>query len=97
MASPISPREEVDIGVRTGMGGWPGLAADLLFRINFTPMCSPAFLAQHGGEALTPEDLLDVPRIGPDDPWWPHWLREAGVEVPEDLPRRGIRLGFQAH
>jgi LysR family transcriptional regulator, glycine cleavage system transcriptional activator len=89
--------EEVDIGIRTGMGDWPGLRADLLFRVNFTPMCSPAFLERHGGDALTPQDLLEVPRIGPDDPWWPHWLREAGVEVPEDLPRRGIRLGFQAN
>ena len=89
--------EEVDIGIRTGMGDWPGLCADLLFRINFTPMCSPEFLARHGGEALTPADLVNIPSIGPDDPWWPHWLREAGVEVPEDLSRRGIRLGFQAN
>lgn len=89
--------EEVDIGIRTGMGDWPGLCADLLFRINFTPMCSPAFLERHGGEALTPSDLLDLPRIGDDDPWWPFWLREAGVEVPDDLARRGIRLGYQAN
>lgn len=89
--------EEVDVGIRTGMGAWPGLDADLLFRINFTPMCSPAFLARHGGDALTPADLVDVPRIGPDDPWWPTWLRDAGVEVPDELPQRGIRLGFQAN
>ena len=89
--------EDVDLGIRTGMGEWPGLAADLLFRINFTPMCSPDFLARHGGAALTPQGLLDVPRIGPDDPWWPHWLREAGVEVTDDIPMRGIRLGYQAN
>lgn len=89
--------EEVDVGIRTGMGEWPGLAADLLFRINFTPMCSPAFLAAHGGDALTPADLVNVPRIGPDDPWWPLWLRDAGVVVTDELPRRGIRLGFQAN
>ncbi len=88
--------EEVDVGVRTGMGDWPGLAADLLFRINFTPMCSPDFLARHGG-AIEPRDLLDLPLIGPDDPWWEVWLREVGVDVPERKPRRGIRLGFQAH
>ncbi len=88
--------EEVDVGIRTGMGDWPGLAADLLFRINFTPMCSPDFLARHGG-AIVPGDLLDLPLIGPDDSWWEVWLREAGVDVPERRPRRGIRLGFQAH
>ncbi len=88
--------EEVDVGVRTGMGEWPGLSADLLFRVNFTPMCSPEFLAAHGG-TLEPADLLDLPRIGPDDSWWSVWLREAGVEVPDQLSRRGIRLGFQAN
>lgn len=88
--------EEVDAGVRTGTGGWPGLAAELLFMINFTPMCSPAFLAAHGG-TLRPEELLNLPRIGPEDPWWGVWLRDAGVEPPDELPQRGIRLGYQAH
>ncbi len=88
--------EDADVGIRTGMGDWPGLSADLLFRINFTPMCSPDFLARHGG-AIEPGDLLDLPLIGPDDDWWEVWLREAGVDVPERRSRRGIRLGFQAH
>lgn len=88
--------EEVDVGVRTGLGEWPGLAADLLFRVNFTPMCSPAFLAEHGG-TLRPEQLLELPRIGPDDPWWETWLKDAGVAVPEQQAPRGIRLGYQAH
>ena len=88
--------EEVDVGVRTGLGEWPGLAADLLFRVNFTPMCSPAFLAEHGG-TLRPEQLLELPRIGPDDPWWETWLKDAGVSVPEQQAPRGIRLGYQAH
>lgn len=87
--------EEVDVGIRTGMGDWPGLCADLLFRINFTPMCSPEFLARHGG-TLTAEDLLRVPRIGPEDPWWAVWLRDAGLTMPDETPR-GIRLGYQAH
>lgn len=89
--------DEVDVGVRTGMGEWPGLASELLFRINFTPMCSPEYLAAHGGDRLTPADLLRLTRIGADDPWWPVWLRDAGVEMPDDLPQRGIRLGYQAH
>jgi LysR family glycine cleavage system transcriptional activator len=87
--------EEVDIGVRTGMGEWPGLCSDLLFQVFFTPMCSPAFLDRHGG-SLGAEDLLRVPRIGPEDPWWAVWLREAGVTIPDETPR-GIRLGYQAH
>jgi len=88
--------EEVDVGVRTGLGEWPGLVSELLFRVNFTPMCSPEFLAAHGGK-LTPEQLLDLPRIGPDDPWWEIWLKEAGVNVEPPIAPRGIRLGYQAH
>lgn len=87
---------EVDVGIRTGHGDWPGLDAELLFRINFTPMCSPAFLERHGG-SIAAEDLLNLDLIGPDDPWWGVWLREAGVELPNELPRRGIRLGYQAN
>ena len=89
-------REDVDVAVRVGMGAWPGLDADLLFRIDFTPMCSPEFLARHGG-ALTPQTLLDVPLISPHDAWWPVWLREAGVDAPDVLDRPGIRLDSQAH
>lgn len=88
---------EVDVGIRTGHGDWPGLAAELLFRINFTPMCSPDFFARNGGEAMTPADLLDLPRIGDDDPWWEVWLRDAGVAASDKLPRRGVRLGYQAN
>ena len=88
--------DDVDVAVRSGLGPWPGLDAELLFRIDFTPMCSPAFLAQHGG-ALEPADLLKLPIISPHDEWWPWWLREAGVEVPEGPIRPGVRLDAQAH
>ena len=88
--------DEVDVAVRSGIGPWPDLACELLFEIEFTPMCSPAFLAAHGG-ALTPADLLRLPAISPQDPWWPHWLREAGVAVPDGPIRAGLRLDSQAH
>ena len=89
-------REDVDVAVRVGKGPWPGLDADLLFRIDFTPMCSPEFLARHGG-ALTPDQVIDLPLISPQDVWWPHWLREAGVNAPDILDRPGVRLDAQAH
>lgn len=88
--------DDVDVAVRSGRGPWPDLAAELLFRVNFTPMCSPDFLARHGG-ALAPADLLRLPLISPHDIWWPYWLREAGVDVPEGSIRPGIRLDSQAH
>jgi LysR family glycine cleavage system transcriptional activator len=84
-----------DVGIRSGHGDWPGLHADLLLRVEFTPMCSPGFVERHGG-ALQPADLLNLPLIGHDDPWWPYWLNEAGVTVPEGAIRQGIRLDSQA-
>jgi LysR family transcriptional regulator, glycine cleavage system transcriptional activator len=88
--------DDVDVAVRAGLGGWEGLAQERLMEVDFTPMCSPRFLAEHGG-ALTPADLLRLPLISPHDPWWAHWLREAGIEMPEGAARRGIRLDGQAH
>jgi LysR family glycine cleavage system transcriptional activator len=87
--------DDVDVAIRAGLGGWDGLHEELLVRIDFTPMCSPGFLKRHG--PFTAKDLLRVPQISPHDPWWPFWLREAGVEVPEGPPRVGVRLDSQAH
>ncbi len=87
--------DDVDVAIRNAKGPFPGLHADLLFRSTFTPMCSPAFLERHGGK-LEPADLLHLPQISPHDRWWTHWLREAGVEVPDGPPRAGIRLDSQA-
>ncbi|WP_066590326.1 transcriptional regulator GcvA [Sphingomonas pruni] len=87
--------DDVDVAIRAGLGGWDGLHEELLVRIDFTPMCSPGFLRRHG--PFTVEDMLRIPQISPHDPWWPFWLREAGVEVPEGPPRVGVRLDSQAH
>ena len=88
--------DDVDVAVRAGRGGWPELAAESLFKVDFTPMCSPAFLESHGGR-LEPADLLRLPLISPQDVWWPHWLREMGVEVPDGPLGHGIRLDSQAN
>jgi LysR family glycine cleavage system transcriptional activator len=89
-------KDEVDVAIRAGRGPWPGLVRHLLFQVYFTPMCSPDFLARHGGR-IAPEDILKLPMISPNDVWWPHWLREAGVEVDESEIRPGVRLDVQAH
>ncbi|MBO9623555.1 MAG: transcriptional regulator GcvA [Sphingomonas sp.] len=86
---------EVDCAIRAGRGGWDGMVIDKLLEIDFTPMMSPEFLARHG--PLVPADLLRLPQISPHDPWWAHWLREAGVDVPDGPPRPGVRLDSQAH
>jgi LysR family transcriptional regulator, glycine cleavage system transcriptional activator len=88
-------RDPADIAIRSGLGPWDGVYADLLLQVGFTPMCSPAFLAAQGG-SLAPVDLLELPLIGSNDPWWVYWLREAGIEVSEPPGRGGIRLDSQA-
>jgi LysR family glycine cleavage system transcriptional activator len=86
-------RAEADVAIRMGAGNWPGLRAHFLFHHHFTPMCTPEFRDRHCLRA--PADVLAVPRLTPDDEWWPLWLKRAGVTAPEEaLP--GIRLDSQA-
>jgi LysR family transcriptional regulator, glycine cleavage system transcriptional activator len=86
--------EEVDIGIRTGREGWPGLRRDFLFQFHSTPMCSPEFLQRHPIER--PEDVLAVPRLSAGDQWWKRWLETAGVVEPEGTGNTGIWLDSQA-
>ncbi|MFW2831365.1 LysR substrate-binding domain-containing protein [Sphingomonas sp. ID0503] len=89
-------RDDVDVAIRTGLGSWPGLDADLLLKIDYTPMCSPDFLARQGGR-IEVRDLLHLPLISPHDPWWSWWLREAGVDADDEKVRPGIRMDSQAN
>ena len=34
-------REDIDVGIRSGGGNWPGLISHKLFDLDFTPMLSP--------------------------------------------------------
>lgn len=70
-------RDTADVAIRSTRLPGPGLHADRLFESRFTPMASPDFLARHPVEA--PADLLGVPRLTPDDAWWPIWFEAAGV------------------
>lgn len=88
--------DDVDVAIRAGRGGWDGLAETHLMGIDFTPMCSPDFLARHGGR-IAVADLARLPLISPQDPWWAHWLAEAGAAPPAGEVRRGVRLDSQAH
>jgi LysR family glycine cleavage system transcriptional activator len=87
-------REAIDVGLRSGKGEWPGLAAHLLLRGRFTPMLAPA-LMERLGPAPEPADLLRLSIIGPNDPWWPIWFAAAGVDAPGLETKPDIRLGTQ--
>jgi len=84
---------EFHVAIRIGRGDWPGLRCHFLFRLNFSPICSPEFAAQHQLER--PEQLLDVPRLSPYDDWWTDWLADMGVAARERPPARTLVLDSQ--
>lgn len=86
-------RDDFDVAIRSGFGPWPPLSQHFLFRLNVTPMCSPDFLERHSLER--PEQLFDVPRLSPGDPWWKLWLAAAGLGHRPDPVTGGIRLDSQ--
>lgn len=63
--------------------------------ISFTPMLNPS-LAEAVGGIHTPEDLLKVPLIDPDDPWWKLWFAEAGLPDVDLSHIPASRMGSQA-
>src|SRR5262249_13702037 len=71
-------REECDVGIRIGRGSWPGLKAHELLPIEFTPLCSPEFLARVGN-LVSPIDLLELPLLDPQDAWWREWFALSGI------------------
>jgi LysR family glycine cleavage system transcriptional activator len=71
-------REEFDLGIRGGDGAWPGLKSHHLLSVEFTPLCSPEFLARYG-PFKGPADLLRLPLLDAEDDWWSLWFEQAGV------------------
>lgn len=80
-----------DCAIRCGTDPPADLHVEELFRVGFTPMCSPEFLAAHPIDRL--EDLAAVPRITPNDPWWTQFWDEIGIEPPLLSP--GMEMGAQ--
>ena len=70
--------DEVDVGIRSGLGDWPGLARHKLLGMRFTPMLSPR-LAESVGGIREPADILELPLLDPRDPWWVTWLTANGL------------------
>ena len=87
-------RDPVDVAIRGGPGGWPGLDCHRLMPVDFTPMLSPS-LAEAVGGLRVPSDLLKLPIVDPDDPWWRLWFSAAGVENVDLSTRPSTDLGVQ--
>lgn len=84
---------EFHAAIRVGRGGWPGLRRHFLFRLTFSPICSPQFFETH--DLRRPERLLDVPRLSPGDDWWRLWLAEVGVAPGDGEAAPGLVLDNQ--
>jgi len=88
-------RGDYDIGIRHGMGVWPGLAAYPLMPIEYTALCSPALRDRAGGLAH-PHDLLGQPLMWDGgDRYWQRWFAAAGVPVAETVGDDGMRFETQ--
>ncbi|XXF75009.1 transcriptional regulator GcvA [Myxococcaceae bacterium GXIMD 01537] len=90
----------VDIGVRYGVGGWPGLAAEKLLDEEVYPVCSPALLRQ-SRRLRRPSDLGDLRLIHDRSvdaragfATWDAWLEKAGAKGVET--KRGLRINNSA-
>jgi LysR family glycine cleavage system transcriptional activator len=74
-------REDMDVGIRSGRGEWPGMEAVFLFPAAQTVLATPQALAALG-EPPRPEALLDARRVG-SDVEWKAWFATAGVAPAE--------------
>ena len=89
-------RENMDVGIRTGAGDWPGLKAHYLFRADYTPILSPR-LAESVGGIREPEDLYKVALLCADYHWWPSWFAAAGLRFDPGRVVVGARLDTEIY
>lgn len=90
----------IDVGVRYGKGQWEGLVAEKLMDERIFPVCSPAWLAEHGplvqpadlaGKTLLHDHSVDT-QAGFAS--WASWLASAGA--PQVDASRGMRINNSA-
>lgn len=79
-------KENVDLEIRHGEGGWPGLFVESLGKERFFPLCAPSFFA---AGSLAARDLLEHRLIHSvkSQMQWPRWFTEAGIEPAERWKR----------
>jgi LysR family transcriptional regulator, glycine cleavage system transcriptional activator len=75
--------DDVDIGIRYGMGNWEGTEAAKLSDVVIFPVCSPKLVAEE--VKLSPERLGDFTLLHENrKEWWADWLATAGVTAQMD-------------
>jgi LysR family glycine cleavage system transcriptional activator len=86
-------REDVDFGVRHGLGPWPGVIAEPLFEETYFPACSPRLA--RGRLPRRPADLARYVLLRGEGELWEPWFRAAGLDWPE--PTRGPMFNDSSH
>ncbi|KAG0937925.1 hypothetical protein G6F31_015528 [Rhizopus arrhizus] len=74
---------EVDVAIRYGRGGWPGVAARLLMAERLSVVCAPSLIAGRK-RPRTPDDLLRHPLLASHakQPFeWDAWARRFGMDL----------------
>jgi LysR family transcriptional regulator, glycine cleavage system transcriptional activator len=87
--------DEADIVVSACKAPPKGWIAYELVRADFSPMLSPALL-ETVGNIGSPQDLLKLPIVDPQDPWWKIWFDAAGLPSVDFSHLPSSRMGSQA-
>lgn len=87
-------KEDFDLGIRGGLGVWPGLKSHALFPLDMTPLASPEFLAR-AGKINGPADLLKLPLLDWTDECWRLWFKSAGIDDPQAERGHNIQVQTQ--
>ncbi|HEX6795308.1 MAG TPA: transcriptional regulator GcvA [Casimicrobiaceae bacterium] len=77
-------RDDADIAIRQGFGGWADVHAEHLLSESFFPVCSPRLSPRL---PRVPADLARHTLLRSDDEWWKPWFEAVGLDWPE--PSRG--------
>ncbi|WP_372882165.1 transcriptional regulator GcvA [Psychromonas sp.] len=92
--------QRIDIGVRYGLGKWPGLTAEKLMEEEVYPVCSPNLLREqrrfHQPSELIRETLIHDLSMDSHTgfPTWSAWLKKA--EVTENITAKSIQINNSA-
>lgn len=88
---------DADIGIRYGLGDYPGFHVEHLMSENLSPVCAPSLLKASPGVArlsdLAHHTLLhdETESFGKAAPTWDFWARNCGLVLPQ--PRKSRRFG----
>ena len=86
-------RDDVDVAIRYGDGGWPGLIEEYVLGDAYFPVCSPRMAG--GRLPARPTDLSRHTLLRAEGESWKPWFEAAGLDWPE--PSRGPMFSDSSH